>query len=171
MQPTWSPDGTQLALTESDGVHVFSNIPDLRAADPSCAQISERALGYGSEPAWGPADVAAGSTGSDGSRPAPMTRLNVPKRQNGQSVRVRVRIRIAGSTVRVRLFSRARRRLVGNTARRAARTGTLWLKAPLNRRGRVALRRRHRLRLTVRVAVTPPGGSPTIATRQMTLKR
>lgn len=176
MQPSWSPDGTQLALTESDGVHVFSNIPDLRAANPNCAQITELALGYGSEPGWGPADVPAGptpgpATPSEGSRRAPMSGLNVAKRQKGRSVRVRLRIRVAGSTVLVRLFAGARHRLLGSAARRAARTGRLWLEAPLNRRGRVTLRQRDRLRLTVRVAVTAPGGSPTIATRHITLRR
>jgi hypothetical protein len=63
-QPTWSPDGTQLAVTESDGVHVYSNIPDLRAPAPNCGQIIERPLGYGSEPGWGPADVPTGEPGA-----------------------------------------------------------------------------------------------------------
>jgi hypothetical protein len=176
MQPTWSPDGTELALTESDGVHVFSSIPDLRVPNPNCAQITERALGFGSEPGWGPANVPAGSAPAPATRPGgtqrrPMTRLKVAKRQKGRAVRVRVRIGIAGSTVRVRLVAGARHRLMGTAGTRAARPGTLSLEVPLNRRGRAALRHKHRLRITVRVTVTPPGASATIATRHMTLRR
>ena len=55
--PSWSPDGTELAVGESDGIHIYGNIPDLRAPDASCAQITERILVHGSAPAWGPADV------------------------------------------------------------------------------------------------------------------
>lgn len=177
MQPTWSPDGTQLALTESDGVHVFSNIPDLRAPNPNCGQITERALGFGTEPGWGPTDLPSNPPPTPPTRPGrdtptkPMTRLKVAKRQDGRSVRLRVRISIAGSAVRVRLLAGARHRLMGTAATRAARSGTLRLKVLLNRRGRAALRHKHSLPLTVHVAITPPGGTPTTATRRVTLQR
>jgi hypothetical protein len=56
-------DGTALALLESDGIHIFENIPDLRAASPNCGQITDRLLVRGSATGLGPADVPAGSTG------------------------------------------------------------------------------------------------------------
>jgi hypothetical protein len=51
--PTWSADGSRLAYSTNDGVHVMS-VP----ADVDCAQVRDRLLvPGGSEPAAGPADV------------------------------------------------------------------------------------------------------------------
>jgi hypothetical protein len=181
MQPSWSPDGTQLALTESDGIHVFSNIPDLRVESPNCGQITDQTLVYGSEPGWGPADVPTGSApappasagGGGGAAPqtAPMADLAVGERQKGRAVRVGLRVQSAGSTVRVRLLAGKRGRLMGAAVERGAEAGRLTLKVPLNRRGRAALRHNRRLRLSVEVAVTAPGGSPMTTTRPVTLRR
>jgi hypothetical protein len=109
MQPSWSPDGTALALLESDGIHIFENIPDLRTASPNCGQITDRLLVRGSAPGWGPADVPSGGTACCTPPPPPkqqpaMTALTVAKRQNGRMVRVRVGVAAAGSTVKVRLL-------------------------------------------------------------------
>ena len=51
--PSWSPDGNEVAVTESDGIHIYGNIPDLRVADPDCGAITERVLVHGAKPAWG----------------------------------------------------------------------------------------------------------------------
>jgi WD40-like Beta Propeller Repeat len=61
--PSWSPDGKQLAYEASDGVHVA----DVRSID-DCAQITESlVIPGGSDPSWGPADVGSGSGGGGGS--------------------------------------------------------------------------------------------------------
>jgi len=175
MQPSWSPDGTALALLESDGIHVFENIPDLRAASPNCGQITDRLLVRGSAPGWGPADVPTGSTGGgqqggSGQPPAPaMTALTIAKRQKGRAVRVRVGVAAAGSTINVRLRSRGR--LMGSVVKRNAKAGTLTLTVKLNRSGRMALRRARRLSLKVSVAVSGPGKAASTATRAVTLRR
>jgi hypothetical protein len=171
LAPSWSPDGTELAVTESDGIHVFSNVPDLRTASPDCAAITERVLVAGAMPAWGPADVPTGSGGGPAQPPAPaMTALTVARRQKGHAVRVRVGVAVAGSTVEVRLLGR-RKRLMGSVRRVAKRAGTLTLTVKLNRRGRSALRRARRLNLTVSVAVAGPGRAAASATRPITLRR
>jgi hypothetical protein len=52
--PSWSPDGRQLAYEAPDGVHVA----DVRSID-DCAQITESlVIPGGSDPSWGPADAA-----------------------------------------------------------------------------------------------------------------
>jgi hypothetical protein len=176
MQPSWSPDGTALALLESDGIHIFENIPDLRAASPNCGQITDRLLVRGSAPGWGPADVPGGSTGGgqpggSGQPPASaMTALSVAKHQKGRAVRVRVGVATAGSTVKVRLLGK-RGRLMGSVVKRNANAGTLTLTVKLNRSGRTALRRARRLSLKVSVAVSGPGKAASTATRSVTLRR
>ena len=76
------------------------------------------------------------------------------KHQKGRAVLVRIGVRFAGSAVRARLT--AKRRELGRVVKRAAKAGTLRVRVPLNRRGRAALRRAKRLKLTVTVRVTTP---------------
>lgn len=180
MQPSWSPDGTELAVLESDGIHVFSNIPDLRAADPNCAQITDRLLVYGTAPGWGPAPMPAGPAvpgptppspgGEPGTPTAALTGLSVARRQKGRSVVVRVGVGVADSRVRIRLTGPART-VMGSVTKRVKKAGTLKFKVALSKRGRAALKRARRLKLTVTVTVTPQGGAPARAVRKVTLRR
>jgi hypothetical protein len=53
--PTWSPDGTQLAWDEPDGIHV-ADVPTsaLQAAPEGCAQVTEElVIRGGQDPHWG----------------------------------------------------------------------------------------------------------------------
>ena len=189
--PSWSPDGTAVAVTESDGIHVFGNIPDLNASSPDCSRITDTLLVNGAAPGWGPADVPAdkppagdpgsgggqpptGGTGrppTGGSRSPAMDGLVVAARQKGHAVRVRLRVLAAPATVRVRLRGGRRSAVMGSATRRGAAAGTLTLRVPLNRRGRAALAHARALRLSVRVAATAPGTTPATASRAVTLRR
>jgi WD40 repeat protein len=62
-QPTWSPDGTQLAWAEPDGIWVHRDAEACTTPSPALL------LPGGSEPDWGPADVNPGprETGGGGS--------------------------------------------------------------------------------------------------------
>lgn len=72
--PTWSPDGTQLAWEEADGVHV-ATISDLGA----CAAAARPLVVPGaSEPDWGP---TAPSTGVTPTPPTPPTVIDPPVTQ------------------------------------------------------------------------------------------
>jgi hypothetical protein len=174
LEPSWSPDGTELAVGQSDGIHVFGNIPDLRTASPSCGQITERVIAKGSYPAWGPADVPP-----DGPPPPPppvpdqraIAGVTVAKRQTGRVVRVRLRVIAPGATVKARLLARPRKVAMGSAVKRAATPGTLTLKVPLNHRGRTALRRGGRLRLSVRLTATAPGAQRASESRPVMLRR
>jgi hypothetical protein len=172
LEPSWSPDGTELAVTQSDGIHVFGNIPDLRAGTPNCGQITDRVVAKGSYPAWGPADVPW-----DGQHPEPlpqpraMADLKVAKRQKGRVVRVRLRVAAAGATVRARLLAIPRKVAMGAAVKRAAKPGPLTLKVRLNRRGRTALRRRGRVRLSVHVTTAAHGATRVSESRRVLLRR
>jgi len=69
-QPTWSPDGTQLAWAEPDGIWVHRDAEACTTPSPALL------LPGGSEPDWGPADVnpgpreTAGGGGSTGGGPS-----------------------------------------------------------------------------------------------------
>jgi hypothetical protein len=56
-------------------------------------------------------------------------------------------------------------------ATRTANAGTAMFSVTLSRAARKALARRGRLALIVRIAVTPPSGTPFRATKKVTLKR
>src|SRR4051794_8049250 len=71
--PTWSPDGTMLAWSEADGVHVAGPVPDLRRPVPDCGVIRERRIAAGTDPFWGPADVPGAPVA--GGRAAPTQRV------------------------------------------------------------------------------------------------
>jgi hypothetical protein len=61
-QPTWSPDGTQLAWAEPDGIWIHRDAAACSTPAPTLV------LAGGSEPDWGPADVNPGprETGGGG---------------------------------------------------------------------------------------------------------
>jgi hypothetical protein len=167
--PSWSPDGTAVAVTESDGIHLFEHIPDLRVAEPDCGAITDRLLVVGSAPGWGPADVPRGGrppvTGPDPSQPQPQKPGKAQSRP--AAAKVRVRVRRAGSTIRVRLL--AGRKVVGTKVRRHARPGRVTVRVPLNARGREMLARRGRLAVRARIAIAAPGARASITTRRLTL--
>ena len=53
--PTWSPDGTQLAWDEPDGIHV-ADVPTPVPAEDDCARVTEGlVIPGGEDPHWGPA--------------------------------------------------------------------------------------------------------------------
>jgi hypothetical protein len=169
--PSWSPDGTAVAVTESDGIHLLEHIPDLRADNPDCTAITDRLLVVGSAPGWGPSDVPGGAPHGT-PPPAPQTpsqpAVHKPKRR--PAARVRVRVARAGSTVRVRLLAGRKRTLVGTAVRRHVTRGRVTVRVPLNRRGRTLLAHRGRLALRARIAVAAPGGRAVATTRRLTIR-
>jgi hypothetical protein len=182
LQPAWSPEGDELAVGESDGIHVFGNIPDLRTATVDCGQITERVLLDGSAAFWSPVSVQGPPPPPPPpgppvppvppTDPAPplMTDVAVVKRQKGSVVRVRLRVLAARSTVRARLRGRAGRRVMGSATEQVATPGPLALDVPLNRRGRKAMRAAGRLRLSLRLAVVGADGSRATARRPVVLR-
>jgi plastocyanin len=101
-------------------------------------------------------------------------------RQKG--TRVRGSVRVAAAPARLEVVLRVprsqlsgghSRRLVraGRSVRTATRAGSLAFSVPLTAKARAALRKRHRLSLTVTVALTPPGGPELTRSLHTTLRR
>jgi hypothetical protein len=67
--PTWSPDGTALAIADSEGIWVKRDAADCEAPQPTLV------IPGGSHPDWGPAAIAPGPRGSEVAPPpaAPVT--------------------------------------------------------------------------------------------------
>jgi hypothetical protein len=61
--------------------------------------------------------------------------------------------------------------VIGRLVRRSLAQGPLSFSVRLSARGRSALRRHGSLRVTVRVALTPPHGAPAVKSRALTLRR
>jgi Tol biopolymer transport system component len=144
--PAFSPDGRQVAFDRNGAIWVT-------AVDG--APGSERRIAAGRSVAWGGGDLTAFSA------------LRVAARQRGAALRGSVRVGIAGSRVTVEVRARGRR--AGRIVRRSVAAGRLRFTVRLDRRGRRSLARARALRVTLRIAVTPPGSRSQTATRRVTL--
>jgi hypothetical protein len=95
--------------------------------------------------------------------------------QTGSVLVVTVTINHAGTVVDGRVLARLpgsrRPILVGSVRRTVPAAGVLKLKVQLNKRGRAALKRLHRLRLTLRLRFSAEGATPFTVTKQVVLKR
>jgi uncharacterized membrane protein YgcG len=105
------------------------------------------------------------------------TGLRVSRTQRG-SVAGQVNIAQNGSSFLAELLgsssqvASARLVRVGRTAKRGVSAGVLRFRIGLTAKGKRALRRKRTLKLTLRVAVTPPGGgAPARLSRRVTLRR
>jgi len=115
-------------------------------------------------------------TGPAAGPPAP-PHISIARKQNGTAVRGSVTPPAGPSTIAVTLLAQkqvvAASKLVrvGSTRKRSKGSGRTSFVAKLNARARLALQRRKRLALTVRVVVTPPAGTRTARLYRVTLRR
>jgi plastocyanin len=99
--------------------------------------------------------------------------LRVEPKVRGGRVRVSVVVARAGSKLRVDVLGRAGRHRPLRVGRRSAQqvaAGRRTIGVRLARRGRAALKRRHRLAVVVRVRVIPPAGRGVTLRRAATLR-
>jgi hypothetical protein len=101
--------------------------------------------------------------------------VKLAARQKGTRVRGSVQVKAARSRLEVavsaRLPGHSRAARVGRWRKTVSRAGRAAFVVPLSAKARGALRKRHRLRLTVAVALTPPGGHKLTRTLHTTLRR
>lgn len=122
---------------------------------------------------WPTGTPGSPTTGPGGSSSPTRPRLSVARRQQGGVVRGTVTTPVAGSRIVVSAFvsskllaKPARQVRVGSETKRSKSTGKASFAVKLNAAARRALHRRHRLVVSLRIVVTPPGGKavPTKAT-------
>jgi plastocyanin len=107
-----------------------------------------------------------GATPTPTATPTPQRTLKVtlPARQRGRHVRGSVQVQSAHTRLEVTISAKLTGRKavrVGHWLKRSAPAGRVAFAVPLIAPARHTLARRHRLAVTVRVALTPPGG-PTL---------
>jgi hypothetical protein len=126
------------------------------------------------------ATPTADPTGTSPATPAPTAtptpsapgalKLKLTLARNQRSMRVRGAVEVERAGSRVEITARTTRR-VGRFLRRSAAAGTLVFSVGIDAKARKTLRAKGRLRLTVRVALTPPGGNALTRTTKVTLTR
>jgi plastocyanin len=101
--------------------------------------------------------------------------VKLASRQTGTRVRGSVQVKAARSRLEVavsaRLPGHRKAARVGHARKTVSRAGRAAFAVPLSAKARGALRKRHRLRLAVTVALTPPGGHKLSRTLHTTLRR
>ena len=110
--------------------------------------------GGSTTPAATPTPNASGTAPAPQSPPAGL-KLKLASRQKGTRVRGSVDVSQAGSRLEVTVKSGKAK--AGRWVKRSAAAGAVAFSVPLDARTRRALRAKHRLKLTVTVALTPPG--------------
>jgi dipeptidyl aminopeptidase/acylaminoacyl peptidase len=146
--PVFSPDGRRIAFART-GAGIWTTRVD------GAPGSERRIVGQGRSPSWG------GGTGR------PFSRVAVKRRQRGTRVRGRLTV-VRGATVGFKLVRKGR--VIGRRSIAAADGGSIRFRVPLGTAGRRQLARGGRLRLSLRIAVTAPGGTPERARRSVTLR-
>jgi hypothetical protein len=175
--PTWSPDGTALALASSDGIWVKRQARD-------CTVQPELVVPGGSEPDWGPANVApaprptssggGGTPGGSGASAPPagpvtaapaatVATLRVTKVKLARALRSGLRLTLAGARPgRQAIVAKRGRKVVARGTATVAANGAARVTLRFTKAARKALRRARSVMLTI------AGGGATAA---VTLRR
>jgi WD40-like Beta Propeller Repeat len=180
--PTWSPDGTALALAASDGIWVKRQARD-------CTVQPTLVVPGGSEPDWGPADVhpaprpsgGGGTPGGGGapgggapasppssggvsSAPAPaLATLRVTKAKLAKALRSGLRLSLAGARPgRQAIVAKRGRKVVARGTARVAADGTAKLTLRFTKAAKKTLRRAR----TVKLAISGGGAKAAVTLRR-----
>jgi hypothetical protein len=165
--PSWSPDGTALAVGDGDGITVLRNVP---SDDAQCEsmQVSTVVPG-GSEPDWGPADVNPGPRAGNpvpAPGPAPSTpaapALSVKAAKLKAALAKGLKVTLTGVSGTVRVTASEKKRVVARGSAKA-KAGTAVVTIRFTKSAAKRLKKLRRVTLTVRASGAPA--------RTVTLKR
>jgi hypothetical protein len=180
--PVWSPDGTQIAWSAADGIHVSGAPVDQGS---NCSLPGDRlVIPGGKQVEWGTQDAPT-PTVCCGPAGRPVVTFGVAGRlpsllralRNGIVFRVRTNragralVNLLASGVFARGVSVSATKVVGRGSRRLPRAGTYRVVARFTRKAKRRYRRLRRVRLTARVTVRAAGGGATTKRRRITLRR
>jgi hypothetical protein len=162
--PSFSPDGRQLAWGQGDGIAIAA-IPDFAGGcTQEGATLGRLVIPGGKQPDWGPADVPTGRTGGALGLRAAGTKLR-PALKRGLTLQVTAP---ADGKLGAIATKRGKRVASGN---RSVQRGTASVKLKFTKQARRSLKRAGRVKLAVRVTFTPTRGAAKTASTTVTLKR
>jgi hypothetical protein len=151
--PTFSPDGSGLAFSTGDGIHVAA-VPAFAAGctTEGATVTPPVVIAGGSEPDWGPADVPAdrGSSGEGGegsgdggggggSQGGPSNALSLKVLSASKRSGVKVRVKAPGRG-KVSAIAKSGSRTVGKASKRVTKAGATSLREKVSRRGKVSVK-------------------------------
>lgn len=181
--PSWSPDGTRIAYSDSSSVQILSNL-DLAGCNRDVAVTTR--LDAGTYPDWGPADVPPARVvppvdpprrAEDPRRERPVCCAKPPLRGNALSAKVAAASAGRGVTVRftapgagrVNAVASFKGKRVGAGAKKVTRSGGATVKVTFTRAGRRALKQGGKV--TIRLTFKPAKGAAKAVTLNTTVKR
>ncbi|HEX5620558.1 MAG TPA: hypothetical protein VFX51_19215, partial [Solirubrobacteraceae bacterium] len=170
--PTFSPSGNQLAWSENTGIKIvtvpsFAGGCTLDGATPNAPLV----IPGGKNPDWGPANVPPGSGahggGGGGGGVAVMSANSKLRKALSKGIALRVRVPGAG-----RLSAKAAKggRMVASGSKRVS-GGTATVKLRFTKAAKRSLKRARRVKLRIKVAFTPTGGTTQRTAVSLTLTR
>ncbi|HST42088.1 MAG TPA: hypothetical protein VLK58_21390 [Conexibacter sp.] len=184
--PSWSPDGTKIAYSDSSSVQILSNL-DFAGCNRDVAVTTR--LDAGTYPDWGPADVppvialapvepppSRGQAPATPRRDQPVCCAKPPVRGNALGAKVAaasvgrgVTVRLAAPGAgRVNAVATFRGKRVGGGAKKVTRRGATAVRLTFTRAGRRTLRRGGKV--TIRLTFKPAKGAAKTVTLGATVK-
>lgn len=160
--PSWSPDGSALAVGDSDGITVLRNVP-VDDAQCEAMQVGTLVPG-GSEPDWGPAEVnpqprSGGPSPlpspSPSPAPAAASKLTVKPVKLKAALAKGLKVSLTGVSGTVKVSALVKKRVVGRGSAKAKADGTAVVTVRFAKRGVKQLKRLRRVTLTLRVSGGP----------------
>jgi plastocyanin len=154
-------------------VHVVAAATPTPSVQPTTTPVASASPDPGD-----PGTPAPGTPGGNTATPSQL-KLSVAKTQNGAKVHGNVTVGQAGSRLVVSVWapknalqhsSSTKLVEIGHATRIKAPSGKVTFSVTANAKARSALRRHHRLSVTVEIALTPPGGHELTRSVKSTLK-
>ncbi len=164
--PTFAPEGSRVAWSEGDGIHV-ATVPSFGGGctTEGASQTAALLIPGGKQPDWGPADVPAGR-GATGGLAAAAAKAKLAKAlAKGLSVRVTV-----PSAGRVSAAATRSGRKVA-AGGKSVKAGAAKVKLRFTGAARRSLKHSRSVKLRIKVAFKPMGGAMQRTTVKVTLKR
>jgi hypothetical protein len=140
--PTFSPDGSGMAFSEGDGIHVaavpaFTDGCTLEGATETPPLV----LPGGTQPDWGPADVPPARTEppkDDGPEVKPSKKLSVKVLGASRRTGVKLRVQATGKG-RLSATAKARKKVLAKATKTIRKAGPASLKLRVKRTGKVTV--------------------------------
>lgn len=158
----WAPGWTASCHFDQPGTYTFMcPIHTTMTGTVTVAAAPTPTPTYGASPTPTPSPPPYGASPTPTPTPQASLKLTLPARQKGRHVRGSVQVQSARTRLDVSAWAKLTGRKsvrVAHWLKRSAPAGRVSFSLPLIAKARHTLTLRHKLAVTVRVALTPPGG-------------